>query len=276
MCAVLGYSRQNYYKHLQHDSKDEEKKKILEAVKRQRKILPRVGTRKLYHLITPELKSMGIKCGRDQLFKILKEADLLIKPRKRYIQTTMSKHWLRKHPNIVKGLRINAPEQVWVSDITHLKTDEGNCYLTLITDAYSRRIMGYNLADNMSAEESLKALRMAIRGRIYSYTKLIHHSDRGLQFCSSDYVNTANRNGIIMSMTEVYDPYENALAERMNRTIKEEFFLDGNLKTKEQAKYVVMEAIELYNTYRPHQALNWMTPDYIHKIPDKGLTRDLF
>lgn len=219
---------------------------------------------------------MEIKCGRDKLFKILREANMLIKPRKRYIQTTMSKHWLRKHPNIVKGRRLTAPEQVWVSDITYMKTDEGNCYLTLITDAYSRRIMGFNLADNMNAEESLKALKMAIENRIYPSNDLIHHSDRGLQFCSGDYVKTANKNKIMMSMTEKYDPYENALAERMNRTIKEEFYLDGSLKTKYQASIVIKEAIELYNTYRPHQALKWMTPDYIHKIPDKGLTRDLF
>lgn len=273
---VLGYSRQNYYKQLKHDGKEEIMENILKAVQRQRKILPRVGTRKLHYLISPELKAMGIKCGRDQLFKVLKDANLLVKPRKRYVKTTMSKHWLRKHPNIVKGLRIDAPEQVWVSDITHLKTDEGNCYLTLITDAYSRRIMGYNLADNMSAAESLKALQMAIKGRFYKHTGLIHHSDRGLQFCSYDYVNTAKSKGILMSMTEVYDPYENALAERMNRTIKEEFFLDGKLKTMLQAKNIVDEAIALYNSYRPHQALNLMTPDQVHKIPDKGLTRDLF
>lgn len=273
---VLGYSRQNYYKQLKDDGKDQRKEKILKAVQRQRKILPRVGTRKLHYLISPELRALGIKCGRDQLFKILKDADLLIKPRKRYVKTTMSRHWLRKHPNIVKGLRIDAPEQVWVSDITYLKTDEGNCYLTLITDAYSRRIMGYNLADNLSAEETLKALQMAIKGRMYSNSRLIHHSDRGLQFCSYDYVNAANSKGIKMSMTEVYDPYENALAERMNRTIKEEFFLDGKLKTMLQAKIVVDEAVALYNTYRPHQALKWKTPDHVHKIPDKGLTRDLF
>jgi len=248
----------------------------LELVCEERKLLPRSGTRKLYFHISPKLEELGIKCGRDKLFDILRDAELLIKPRKRYIQTTMSKHWLRKHPNKVKGLNLTSPEQVWVSDITYLKTDEGNCYLTLITDAFSRRIMGYNVADNMTSEESLKALNMAIQSRLYPSNELIHHSDRGLQFCSGEYVSTANKNNITMSMTEKYDPYENALAERMNRTIKEEFYLDGKLKTKEQVYYNVKEAIELYNTYRPHLALNMRTPEYIHKIPDKGLTRDLF
>ncbi len=188
----------------------------------------------------------------------------------------MSKHWLKKYPNTAKDMDVTAPEQVWVSDITYLKTDEGNCYLTLITDAFSRRIMGFNLANNMRAEESLKALKMAIQNRCYKSRTLIHHSDRGLQFCSHDYTETAKRNNIKISMTEQYDPYENALAERMNRTIKEEFYLDGKLKSILQAEYIVKEAIELYNSYRPHLALKMMTPDYIHKIPDKNFTRDYF
>ena len=253
-----------------------DKNKVIDLVCQERKLLPRSGTRKLYYHIEPRLKELGIKCGRDKLYEVLRDADLLIKPRKRYIQTTMSKHWLRKHPNRVKDLNLTSPEQVWVSDITYLKTDEGNCYLTLITDAFSRRIMGYNVADNMAAEESLKALIMAIQSRQHPLNKLIHHSDRGLQFCSGIYVSMANKNNIAMSMTEKYDPYENALAERMNRTIKEEFFLDGILKTKEQVYQNVKEAVELYNTYRPHLALKMKTPEQIHKIPDKGLTRDLF
>jgi len=170
---------------------------------------------------------------------------MLINPKKRYIQTTMSKHWLRKYPNIAKSTLVTKPEQLWVSDITYLKTDEGNCYLTLITDAFSRKIVGYHLADNMLAESSVKALNMAIANRLYRYS-LIHHSDRGLQFCSKEYVNTANIHNIQMSMTEMYDPYENALAERMNRTLKEEFGLYSTIKSKIELKKLVDEAIELW------------------------------
>lgn len=230
-----------------------------------RKLLPRLGTRKLYSLIKPEMNVAGLKCGRDMLFDILREENLLIKPRRRYVQTTNSNHWLRKYPNITKEVKINSPEQLWVSDITYIKTEEGNCYLSMITDAYSRKIMGYNVSDSMSTSETIKSLKMAIRKRKYPDKKLIHHSDRGLQYCSSDYVNMAETNGIKMSMTEQPDPYENALAERMNRTIKEEFCLDNILKTKLQVYNTVHEAIELYNNYRPHLSLNYKTPDFIHK-----------
>lgn len=230
----------------------------------ERKLLPNLGGRKLYYLISPKLKELNIKCGRDKLFQIMRKNKMLTNPKKRYIQTTMSKHWLRKYPNIAKSTLVTKPEQLWVSDITYLKTDEGNCYLTLITDAFSRKIVGYHLADNMLAESSVKALNMAIANRLYRYS-LIHHSDRGLQFCSKEYVNTANRHNIQMSMTEMYDPYENALAERMNRTLKEEFGLYSTIKSKIELKKLVDEAIELYNTYRPHLALKMNVPDKIHK-----------
>lgn len=274
VCTILGYSRQAYYKQLQSRGKQQEMQTIIELVKQERKLLPRVGTRKLHKLISPELNELNIKCGRDKLFKILKDSKLLIRPKKRYIQTTMSKHWLKKYRNLTKEIEITRPEQLWVSDITYIKTDEGNCYLTLVTDAYSRKIMGFNVSSNMTAEESVNALKMAVKNRLYTDRALIHHSDRGLQFCSSNYVDYAKENNIQMSMTEKYDPYENALAERMNRTIKEEFFLDGVVKYKWQVKQIVKEAVQLYNNYRPHQSLNLMTPEQIHKIPDKGLIRD--
>src|SRR5205814_2261347 len=137
-----------------------------------------------------------------------------------------------KYPNIVKGLKIENPEQVWVSDITYLKTDEGNCYLNLVTDAYSRKIMGYAIADTMDTEAMIKALEMGLKNRKYPQNKLIHHSDRGLQYCSKEYVNLASKHEVKLSMTEQSDPYENALAERMNRTLKEEFGLGLKLKSK--------------------------------------------
>ena len=229
-----------------------------------------MGTRKLYHLIQPILKLRAIKIGRDKLFDWMREFDLLIKPRRRYTQTTQSNHWLRKHPNLVKGIFVTEPEQVWVSDITYLKTDEGNMYLSMVTDAYSRRIMGYNIADNMEAVTVLNALKMAISQRMYT-KQLIHHSDRGVQYCSSDYVSLATCHGIRMSMTENGDPYENALAERMNRTIKEEFGMDRQLPSRLHALNLVKEAITLYNYKRPHLALKMKTPDTVHKEKSRQL-----
>lgn len=205
------------------------------------------------------------KYGRDKLFRLLSDNDLLIKPRRRYVQTTNSKHWLKKYPNTAKYLFLTDAEQLWVSDITYLKTGEGNCYLTMITDAYSRKIMGYCIADNMEAVTIAEALKMAIRNRCYPSHPLVHHSDRGLQYCSKEYISVAQNNNISISMTEQSDPYENALAERMNRTIKEEFCLDHILANKKQTILAVKEAIDLYNNYRPHQSLSMKTPNQQHQ-----------
>ncbi len=232
---------------------------------KERKLLPRIGGRKTYHLIGGQLRLQNIKFGRDKLFKLLRENDLLIRPKRRYTKTTNSRHWMRKYPNIAKDLHLTAPEQLWVSDITYLKTEEGNCYLSMITDAFSRKIMGYSICDNMEATTVAQALKMAIDHRLYPDRKLIHHSDRGLQYCSSEYVCVANADHIQMSMTEQSDPYENALAERMNRTIKEEFCLDSTLKTKQLTIDSVKQAIDLYNNYRPHLALSLKTPTQLHQ-----------
>jgi putative transposase len=208
------------------------------------------------------LQAQEIKFGRDKLFALLRKHGMLIIPKKRYIQTTMSKHWLRKYPNLVKGLVVKRPDEVWVSDITYLKTDEGNCYLNMVTDAYSRKIMGYAIADNMEAAQMKQAFRMAVENRENKHP-LIHHSDRGLQYCSAEYVSMANQHQIRMSMTENGDPYENALAERMNRTLKEEFGLGRVLRSKLHAKLLTDEAIDLYNNCRPHLSLGMKTPQSV-------------
>lgn len=238
-------------------------------VDRERKLLPRLGTRKVYYLIKADLQRQGLKLGRDKLFALMRQHDLLIKPRRRYMQTTMSKHWLRRWPNLIKGKKVQSPDEVWVSDITYLKTKQGNCYLNMITDVYSRKIVGYAIADNMETESMIGALKMATAQRRYPLISTIHHSDRGLQYCSKDYVSMAHKHDIRISMTENGDPYENALAERMNRTIKEEFGMDSILSTKEQAMRLVEESIFLYNCKRPHLALNMRTPEttYKTKIP---------
>jgi transposase InsO family protein len=177
----------------------------------------------------------------------------------------MSKHWLRKWPNLIKGKNVKCIDEVWVSDITYLKTEQGNCYLNMITDAYSRKIVGYAVADNMETESMIGALRMAVKQRAHNSISTIHHSDRGVQYCSKEYESLTRSNKISLSMTENGDPYENALAERMNRTIKEEFGMDRVLKSKEQVKQLVSESIALYNQKRPHLALNMKTPEQVYK-----------
>ncbi len=242
---------------------------VLNLVQSERKILPMLGGKKIYHQIKPTFNSQLIKMGRDKLFTLLAEHHLLIKPKRRYVTTTNSKHWLRKYPNIIKNKSITEPEQAWVSDITYIKTDEGNCYLNLVTDVYSRKIMGYAIAQNMNSEEMKKAYEMAIANRNYPHRNLIHHSDRGLQYCSGDYVQLSTNNNIQISMTENGDPYENALAERMNRTLKDEFGLGRILPSRQQAFTLAAEAVELYNERRPHLSLNMNTPNNVHlqKIP---------
>lgn len=244
-------------------------KEVLKLVHRERKILTRLGGKKLYHQIKPSLLLNDIKFGRDQLFKLLDKNHLLIKPRRTYTQTTMSKHWLRKYPNLVKKIKTTAPEQVWVSDITLIKSDEGNCYLNMVTDAFSRKIMGYAISNSMDTASMIKAYQMAIKNRKNLHHQLIHHSDRGLQYCSQEYVKLSTDSGIQISMTENGDPYENALAERMNRTLKEEFGLGRLLPSKQKAFRLTEEAVNIYNSYRPHWALNLKTPNDIHlqKIP---------
>ena len=233
-------------------------------VQDERKLLPRIGGRKIHYLIKLQLRQYNISFGRDKLFKLLRQNNLLIKPRRRYIQTTNSKHWFKKYPNLTNTFTVSMPEQLWVSDITYIKTEEGNCFLGMVTDAYSRKIMGYSIEDNMEAGTISKALDMAIKNRQYNHA-LIHHSDRGMQYCSKEYVNLAEKNNITMSMTEHSDPYENALAERMNRTIKEEFCLDYLLPTRKLVKDAVKEAIELYNNYRPHLSISYNTPNKQHQ-----------
>lgn len=239
-------------------------RQVLEMIHAERKVLPMLGGKKIYHQIKPMLNNHSIKLGRDKLFQLLSKHQLLIKPKRRYVTTTNSKHWLRKYPNIIKGKAITGPEQLWVSDITYIKTDEGNCYLNLVTDAYSRRIMGYAIAENMNTEEMKIAYQMAISGRAYPKQSLVHHSDRGLQYCSSDYVILSIENNISISMTENGNPYENALAERMNKTLKDEFGLGRLLPSKQQAFRLAQEAVELYNQKRPHLSLNMQTPNNVY------------
>ncbi len=225
--------------------------------------MPRLGTRKLYFLLKDKLQSNHLKVGRDKLFAFLRSEHLLIKPRKSYTKTTMSKHWLHKHPNLVKGNVFTEPERLWVSDITYLKTKEGNSYLSLVTDACSRKIMGHHLSNDLKTEGVVEALKMAVKKRIHTHP-LIHHSDRGLQYCSGEYQGELARHKIKPSMTDGYDCYQNALAERVNGILKEEFLIQ-TYNTLDEARKVIEQSIDIYNTKRPHLSLQYQTPESVHK-----------
>jgi len=225
--------------------------------------MPRLGTRKLYYLLRSDIDALGIKIGRDALFEYLRSEHLLIKPKKNYTKTTDSKHWLRKYPNLMLGVKAQRPEQYFVSDITYIKSREKTHYLSLVTDAYSRKIMGFKLSDDMSTENVVQALHMAVLKR-KTQQSLIHHSDRGLQYCSSLYQNALKENGILPSMTDGYDCYQNAMAERINGILKQEFLINKCNNGKE-LKQLVKESINTYNNKRPHLSLNMKTPNFIHQ-----------
>ena len=225
--------------------------------------MPRLGTRKLYYLLQEDLLGLHIKIGRDALFKYLRSENMLIHPRKSYTKTTNSKHWLKKHPNLMKDRSAHRPEEFFVSDITFIKSRERTHYLSLVTDAYSRKIMGYHLSDDMSAENVAKALKMAIQKRRTNWP-LTHHSDRGLQYCSSIYQRKLQENKIQPSMTDGYDCYQNALAERINGILKQEFLLN-KCNTGKELELLIRQSIQTYNMKRPHLSLSMKTPNFVHE-----------
>lgn len=228
--------------------------------------MPMIGARKLLHELANQLQDHGIKMGRDQLFDLLRFHGLLIRRRKRGVRTTDSCHWLKKYPNLIISLELTAPEQLWVSDITYVKTMEGYSYLSLITDAYSRKIVGYALHPNLESEGCIIALSMALEGRLYPDTRLIHHSDRGVQYCSGAYVNMLLSWSISISMTQSGNPYENALAERMNGIIKSEFFPRRIYQNHKEAKKAIDKIVYIYNARRPHSSLDFLTPNDAHNM----------
>lgn len=224
--------------------------------------MPRLGTRKLHYLLDSTFRAQGLKIGRDKLFTFLRMDHMLIRPLKNYTKTTDSTHWLRKYPNLVKNKSFEKAEQLWVSDITYIKTKQGNSYLSLVTDAVSRKIMGYHLSNDLKTEGVVQALKMAIKNRTYK-GELIHHSDRGIQYCSFEYQSLLKKNHILSSMTDGYDCYQNALAERVNGILKMEFLTD-QYQDVEQTDKVITQSIEIYNNKRPHLSLKMETPAVSH------------
>jgi transposase InsO family protein len=236
---------------------------ILEKIRVIRRRQPRIGVRKLYHKIKPGLMEMGYKFGRDQLFTLLRRENLLIRRRRKYVKTTNSRHRFLKYGNLLKELEISRSNQVYVSDITYIRTIEGFCYLSLITDAGSRKIVGYHLSRDLGIEGCMFALRMALR-QVPKGIALIHHSDRGFQYCSYDYTDLLKKHGVRISMTEQNHVYENSLAERVNGILKEEFLLGETLRNYNIAQQMVKESVNIYNKERPHQSLNYDTPSMRH------------
>lgn len=266
MCALFGKTRHALYDHQWRRQQEVFKDDIiLQYVHQLRTQLPRLGTRKLHFKLVPLLEAHGIRIGRDYLFDLLERHKLLIRRRKRKVITTDSRHWMRKYTNLVKELPCSMPEQVWVSDITYIRMGTQWGYLSLITDAYSRKIMGYCLRTDMTVQGCIDALQMALDDRRYPDQRLIHHSDRGSQYCSTAYVTLLTDNRIAISMTENGDPYENALAERMNGIIKSEFNLYNSQMGYEQTYQLVKSSIRAYNEERPHGSCNFLTPEQAHR-----------
>lgn len=264
LCGFFERTRQAFYKLTQHGLQLELwDQKILDEVKTIRHRQPRVGTRKLHRMVNERLKPDGIEVGRDHLFELLRAQNLLIRRRRHAKQTTNSRHRLKKYGNLIRDLKITRPNQVYVSDITYLETHEGFCYLALIMDAYSRKIVGYDLSRSLSLEGSLRALQMAV-SKLSGLRDLIHHSDRGIQYCSHAYVAVLVKRGIRISMTEDQHVYENAQAERVNGILKNEFLLGEVLISYEVAQKLVAEAIQIYNDERLHLSLDYQTPAMVH------------
>ncbi len=265
MCRLFGKTRHALYDHLWRKQDANVKEDIvLQLVQNIRMKLPRIGTRKLLFLLQPELTSHGIDIGRDALFDLLAEHKMLIRQRKTKIITTDSRHWMRKYSNLIQNLVITRPEQVWVSDITYIRMKNQWGYLSMITDAFSRKIMGISFRNDMLAQGCVDALTMALSNRQYRYHQLIHHSDRGSQYCCKQYIDLLNSAGITVSMTEKGDPYENALAERMNGIIKNEFNLYSSAVTFDETYQLIVQSVDAYNNLRPHSSCDYLTPAKAH------------
>ena len=231
--------------------------------------MPKTGTRKLMEHLQKDLIKNNIKMGRDALFDLLRSWGLLVKKTKRFHITTDSKHFFFKSPNLLKDLALNHAEQVFVSDITYIKISGGHAYLALVTDAYSKKIMGWKLDNNMKVSLVKDALQMAHKNCIHNHQNIIHHSDRGIQYCCPDFSEFAQNKGFILSTTQQYDPYENAIAERINGILKYEFGLKNTIKNIEIATKMVAQAVKIYNNERLHWSLDLKTPQKVHEQYDK-------
>jgi putative transposase len=258
-------TRQNYYARRQRRQRRAvDGELVARLVRQERQKQSRLGTRKLYHMLKPDLNKAGVRMGRDRMFEELRKRGLLLEPvPAQYPQTTQSYHNLPVFRNMIKDLEVTAPNQVWVSDITYLRTRESFVYLALITDKFSRKIVGWHAGDTLEAVGCVRALERALAD-LPKGSAPIHHSDQGSQYCCHEYVNRLQQSGLQVSMTEADHCAENALAERMNGILKQEYGLGAKLPDKEIAYLAVQEGIDLYNTRRPHGALKYQVPAQVH------------
>lgn len=261
---MFGVSRQVYYRSKKSALKKQEiAERVVALVREVRQQMPRIGTRKLYYLLENQLKELGV--GRDKLFAILGANHMLIKPARNFRKTTDSYHRFRKHKNLITQITPSRPEQVWASDITYLGK-KGTCqYLALITDLYSKKIVGYDLSTSLAADSAIRALRMGLKQRAYKEKELIHHSDRGHQYCCDDYQKILKKGNVRCSMTESYDPYANAVAERVNGILKQEFLLEKYNTKLPVMKEMIRSSIQIYNHIRPHHSCYMKTPEQMHR-----------
>jgi putative transposase len=265
VCACFDLNRDAWYKYQKrHKKREKMVSRVIDLVMLERKDQARVGTRKLYEALNPIFKLEQIKIGRDGLFDILREHSMLVRRKKAYCKTTDSHHRFHKYNNLIRDLKITRPNQVWVSDITYIRTIKGFCYLALITDVYSRKIVGYDISDSLELAGCLRALKSALR-HVRPEPGLIHHSDRGIQYCSNQYVDQLKKRKIKISMTEENHCYENAIAERVNGILKDEFFLDQCFTTTSHASLATKNAIDIYNSKRLHLSLGYKTPNMMFK-----------
>jgi len=266
VCGKLGMSRQNYYaRRGQRQRRAVDGELVVALVRRERQLQPRLGTRKLHHKLKGELAEQGVKVGRDRLFEELRGRDMLLEPvRAAAPRTTQSYHNLPVCRNRIKDLEVTGPNQVWVSDLSYLRTEEGYLFMSLITDKYSRKIVGWEAGESLEAIGCVRALDLAL-AELPEWAKPIHHSDGGCQYCCHEYVKRLEQAGLAISMTQTNHCAENALAERMNGILKQEYGLGQVLRTKALGRQAVAQAVWLYNTERPHTALSYRTPAEVHQ-----------
>ncbi len=260
---MFGIDRQVYYRDIARKVlKTAKATQVVDMVMQIRKSMSRIGGKKMYYLLKDKLQQIDV--GRDKFFIILRANHLLVEPKHRYHKTTNSMHRFKKHQNLILNIDIKRPDQVWVSDITYIGKRDKPRYLSLVTDAYSKKIMGFYVADNLNAESSVEALNMAVRHRKFKDLPLIHHSDRGIQYCSEVYQDTLNYHKILCSMTQNSDPYENAVAERINGILKQEFRIDQFDQELDTIRILVKQSINMYNENRPHFSNYLLTPNQMH------------
>ena len=265
VCSCFNLQRDAYYKYKRRaDKRLAFEQQVIALVKQRRQSLPREGVRKLLKALDNDFKQQDLKVGRDALFNILRTHNMLTLRKKPTYKTTNSLHRFYKYKNCIKDLTITKPNQVWVSDITYIRTVKGFCYLALITDMYSRKIVGYDLSNSLELTGCVRALQKALE-QSDQRSPQIHHSDRGIQYCSNIYTQILIKNNIKISMTEDNHCYENALAERVNGILKDEFYLDQTFDSIQQAKLATKNAINLYNEIRLHLSLDFKTPNYVHQ-----------